>query len=55
MFILWDGVVSVLRTYTLDEMKKMTTELNKRMHYKWEIEKIKDGPITILYLLGYPK
>ena len=55
LFILWDGVVSVLRTYTLVEMKKMTTELKNRTHYKWEIEKIKDGPITVLYLLGYPK
>lgn len=55
LFILWDGVVSVLRTYTLDEMKQMTTELKNRTHYKWEIEKIKDGPITVLYLLGYPK
>ncbi len=55
IFILWDGVVSVLRTYTLDEMKQMTTELKNRTRYKWEIEKIKDGPITVLYLLGYPK
>ncbi|MEZ4957736.1 MAG: hypothetical protein R2825_29535 [Saprospiraceae bacterium] len=54
-FILWDGVVSVLRTYTLDEMKQMTTELKNRTHFKWEIEKIKDGPITVIYLLGYPK
>ncbi len=55
LFILWDGVVSVLRTYTLEEMKSMTHELNNRLRYKWEIEKIEDGPITILYLLGYPK
>ncbi|MEZ4932986.1 MAG: hypothetical protein R2788_12820 [Saprospiraceae bacterium] len=54
-FILWDGVVSVLRTYTLDEMKQMTTELKTCTHFKWEIEKIKDGPITVIYLLGYPK
>ena len=53
--VLWDGVVSVLRTYTVEEMKKMTTELKNRTHFKWEIEKIKDGPITVLYLLGYPK
>ncbi len=55
LFILWDGVVSVLRTYTVEEMKQMTTEVKNRTHFKWEIEKIKDGPITILYLLGYPK
>ena len=55
LFILWDGVVSVLRTYTIKEMKQMTSELKNRTHYKWEIDKIKDGPITVLYLLGYPK
>ncbi len=55
LFILWDGVVSVLRTYTLEEMKSMTHGLNNQLRYKWEIEKIEDGPITILYLLGYPK
>ncbi|MEO1260274.1 MAG: class I SAM-dependent methyltransferase [Bacteroidota bacterium] len=53
--VLWDGVVSVLRTYSVEEMKKMTTELKNRTHFKWEIEKVKDGPITVLYLLGYPK
>jgi len=55
LFILWDGVVSVLRTYSLDEMRTMTKELDKRLRFKWEIEKIQDGPLTIQYLLGYPK
>lgn len=55
LFILWDGVVSVLRTYSIKEMKQMTSELKNRTHYKWEVDKIKDGPITVLYLLGYPK
>jgi hypothetical protein len=53
--VLWDGVVSVLRTYSIDEMKQMTHELNNRTRFKWEIDKVKDGPITVLYLLGYPK
>ena len=55
LFILWDGVVSVLRTYSIKEMKQMTSELKNRTHYKWDVDKIKDGPITVLYLLGYPK
>lgn len=55
LLILWDGVVSVLRTYTIEEMKGMTKELNNRLAYNWEIKKIEDGPITLLYLLGFPK
>ena len=39
LFILWDGVISVLRTYTVKELNMMISELNGR-------------PISIVYLLG---
>ena len=55
LFVLWDGVVSVLRTYSVEEMKAMVTGLNRGDSFLWEIGRRKNGPITILYLLGYPK
>ena len=54
LFVLWDGLVSVLRTYSVEEMKAMTSRLNNSESFKWEIGKTKNGPVTNLYLLGYP-
>ncbi|GJM62859.1 hypothetical protein [Persicobacter diffluens] len=54
-FVWWDGFVSVLRTYTLREMKEMTEKLQNSRSFEWEIKKIKSGPVEILYLLGTPK
>ncbi len=55
LFVLWDGLVSVLRTYSASELEKMTKQLKNSDSFTWEIGKKKTGPITILYLLGYPK
>lgn len=55
LFVLWDGVISVLRTYTVEELKEMTKALENGDNYVWEIGKNQDGPVTIVYLLGYMK
>ncbi|MEJ2691328.1 MAG: hypothetical protein P8130_15575 [Deltaproteobacteria bacterium] len=55
LFVLWDALVSVLRTYRIPEMEEMTHGLEDGDLYEWEIGKRKNGPTTILYLLGYPK
>lgn len=55
LFVLWDGVVSALRTYTIPEMDEMTKSLNNSDLFVWETGKTKERGITILYLLGYPK
>ena len=55
LFVLWDGIVSVLRTYTISEMEQMAKSINKHETYEWEIGKAIKGPGQILYLLGYPK
>lgn len=55
IFVWWDGLVSVLRTYSVEEMTEMTKQLNNTDSFKWEIGEIKKGPIVNLYLLGYPK
>ena len=55
IFVLWDGLVSVLRTYTAAELINMSENLNNSSSFEWEISKTKDRGITILYLLGFPK
>lgn len=52
LFVLWDGVVSSLRTYSIREMNDLVENLNGAEKYNWEINKVKSGPGVILYLLG---
>ena len=53
LFTMWDGLVSVLRSYTKAEMEQMTRDLE---FYSWEIGKIKvRGNFGVTYLLGYPQ
>jgi hypothetical protein len=55
LFVSWDGLISALRTYSVKEMKELVKSLDKTEKYDWEINRIKSGPGTILYLLGTPK
>ena len=52
LFVLWDGVVSSLRTYSVQEMNALVSTLDETENYDWEIGKIKSGPGVVLYLLG---
>ena len=55
LFVLWDGLVSSFRTYSVKEMKGLVQSLEGSEKYDWEIDKIKAGPGVILYLLGTKK
>ncbi|TGD56714.1 hypothetical protein [Flavobacterium humi] len=55
LVVLWDGLVSSLRTYSVAEMKALVAKLDNADGFEWEIERVKSGPAYILYLLGYPK
>ncbi|GAA3640223.1 hypothetical protein [Flavivirga jejuensis] len=55
LFVLWDGVVSSLRTYSVKEMNELVKSLNGHESFNWEIGKIKSGPGVVLYLLGTKK
>ena len=55
LFVLWDGVVSSLRTYSVKEMNALVKDLNKTETYNWDIGKVKSGPGVVLYLLGTKK
>lgn len=54
MFVWWDGIVSSLRTYSVQEMHELVQSLPNHELYKWEIGRKKSGPGVILYLLGTP-
>ena len=51
----WDGVVSMLRVYSVQELKELTEPL-QRKDYTWEAGQASTGtPIfDFVYLLGYP-
>ncbi len=55
VFVLWDGIVSSLRTYSVKEMKALIAKLDGHEDYDWEVDRIKSGPSIVLYLLGIKK
>jgi hypothetical protein len=55
LFIMWDGVVSVLRTYTVEELNSIILELNHHEEFDWEVGIAKGKPVDVGFLLGTPK
>ena len=55
LFVLWDGIVFSLRTYSVEEMKDPVKDLHNSDRYNWQIDSVKSGPGMILYLLGIEK
>jgi|GEM_PF-195405 len=55
LFVLWDGLVSAFRTYSVKEMKALVKSLEGNEFYDWDIDRLKSGPGVILYLLGTKK
>jgi hypothetical protein len=51
---LFDGVVSCLRTYSVQELRELTAGLATNS-YQWDFGELKGkGPIPITYLIGLP-
>jgi hypothetical protein len=52
---LFDGLVSCLRTYSVQELRDLTEGLGAN-NYQWDIGELKStvGPIPITYLIGVP-
>ena len=55
LFVLWDGIVSCLRTYSVKEMNELVDSLNNNDSFDWKIGREKSGPGVVLYLLGTKK
>ena len=51
--VAWDGVISHMRVYTLDEMKAMVADLHSD-GYHWDIGQLQHGPARVTYLRGLP-
>jgi hypothetical protein len=56
LITLFDGLVSCLRTYSVQELRDLTARLDTN-DYRWEIGmvKAKMTPIPIAYLIGVPR
>jgi hypothetical protein len=54
LYILWDGIASILRTYSIKELKSLVATVENSDKYHWEIGKTA-GAMPIYYLLGYKK
>lgn len=54
LYILWDGVASILRTYSEKEMRQLVQSLKKSEAYNWQIGKT-EGFMPVHYLIGSKK
>jgi hypothetical protein len=53
--LLWiDGILSCLRSYSLDDMRELTAGL-EAADYAWQIGEETSGRVAIRYLIGTPK
>jgi hypothetical protein len=55
-FVLWDGIVSWLRIYSVEELRALVAEIDAP-DWVWDIGTVQLGkaPLHGTYLLGYPK
>lgn len=57
LVVIFDGVVSCLRTYTPDELRDLVAGVDGALDYDWDIgsESIPRTPMSITYLIGVPR
>jgi hypothetical protein len=55
LYILWDGIASILRTYSDEELREMIKKLKNNDRFEWELGSQKTGPSAVNYLIGIPK
>lgn len=55
LYIMWDGIASIFRTYSKVEMGDLISSLDKTTSFSWDLGEKKSGPMRIYYLLGTPK
>ena len=54
LVLLFDGVVSCLRTYRPQELREIVEKLTS-CEYKWDIGELAGGKMPVTYLIGYPR
>ncbi len=55
ILIMWDGIISCFRTYSVKEMNELVNLLHQADTYDWQIGKKGNRAIKILHLIGTPK
>jgi hypothetical protein len=55
LVILWDGLVSALRTYSVDELRQMAASVDHHDTFQWEVFHFRKPGAHGTALLGYPK
>ena len=55
LLIMWDGIVSVLRSHSPKEMKAMIAKADPNDLFDWEIDEVPAGQLKVYYTLGTPK
>jgi hypothetical protein len=58
-FVIWfDGMVSCLRAYGLEELREMINKLPmpaSKQKYRWQLGEERTGFLPVTYLIGYPE
>jgi hypothetical protein len=54
LFVMIDGILSALRTYSIPEMEELVSQVKNSESYTWKIGRKKSGPASVLYLIGTP-
>jgi hypothetical protein len=56
LVVLWDGIVSTLRTYDVEELRALVATVPGQERFDWSIgEAAGRGPLPMLYLVGLPR
>lgn len=55
LVVLWDGIVSCLRTYSVQELKMLVAKVKNNDLYVWKIEKKKSTSGFVILLIGQPE
>jgi hypothetical protein len=56
LFVLWDGLVSCLRTYDVGDLRALVASVPGADRFDWDIgERPGAGPIPMTYLIGTPR
>lgn len=54
--VLWDGIVSTLRTYSVPELRALVASVPGQERFDWSVgEATGRGPLPMLYLVGVPR
>lgn len=54
LFVMLDGILSALRTYTIPEMNELISRVKGHENFTWKVGRQKSGPAGVLYLIGEP-